>query len=475
MSQPTIAAEPRTRRRHRRAAFIAFVIGLIAVGAFIGAKWLTAPGDANPFVLLRNSDQRIADRGIDRIAADWKPEYTAMVLNVAPLTMHLGHRERLFDILRTKTGQSFANDQLDSWYRWLWSQPATDGNALNRLRYEFFKASPYPFGGLEIFFEHDPPLAIRADEIRWGGILPVTIQPIRSPKTVPAANATYLSDGDLVFGLRINGEARAYPRRILGHHQIVTDTVGGQPITAVYCPLCETMIPFDSRTAEGTFHNFAISGFLYRSNWLMFDRGTRSLWYTLSGAPLLGQAVASGVRLKSCPVVTTTWKEWHTANPDTQTIPLPQAADEDPIDYSEGAAYRAYFATDTLWQSVPELDPRLKNKDQVFVPRPPGDHSPVALSAAFLAAHPVYQLNLDGDKLLIVTSARGANRAYAVGERTFKPGTTPSTLRDGEDAAWTIGEEALTAPGQAPLPRVPGHRSFWFAWHAAYPDTALIK
>ena len=472
MNYPTIAAEPRAPRRQRRAVSI-FVVGFIVIAAYAGVRWLSA--DANPFRLLRDPDQRVADRGVEQIASEWKPEYAAMVLNVAPLTMHLGHRERLFDILRTKTGQSFANEQVDQWYRWLWSQPPADGNALNRLRYEFYKRNPYPYGTLEIFFEHDPPLAIRADEIQWGHLVPASVPPLRAA-AIPAAQATYLADGDLVFGLRLHGEARAYPRRILGQRRIVIDTIGGESITAVYCPFCDAMTAFQSRTTDGTLRNFGVSGFLYRSNWLIFDLETRSLWYTLTGAPVMGKAVTSGARLQPCPVVTTTWKEWRTANPDTRTLPLPKLDEEDPLDYySEGAAFRSYFATDALWQSVPQLDHRLKNKDQVFIPRPGSNHSPVAVSTAFLAAHPVYPLTLDQEKLLIVTSAAGANRAFAVGERSFKAGSTIATLLDDKGVAWTVGEEALTAQGQASLPRLPGHRSFWFAWHAAYPKTALIK
>lgn len=475
MSRSTAAAPPSARRRLGRALLIVVLVAFIAVMVRAEARHLWPPEDADPWVLLRNPEQTVADRAIARIAAEWKPEYAAMVLKVAPITLHFGDREKLFDLLRKKTGQSFSNDQVDDWYHWLWSQPPTDSKALNRLRYDYFHASPFPFGGLEMFFDHDPPIAVRADEIQYGGILPVTIEPIRAPKTISAAEAKYLGDGDVVFGLRINGEARAYPQRILAHNQIVTDTVGGEPITADYCPLCDTMIPFHSRTADGTLRVFGVSGFLYRSSWLMFDIDTKSLWYALTGAPILGPAVTSGIRLQVIPVVTTTWKKWRTANPDTRTIPLPPVDDEDPIDYSEGAGYRKYFATDALWQPVPELDHRLKNKDSVFVPRPRMDSAPVALSAAFLAKHPVYQLTVDSDKLLVVTSPGGANRAFNVGARTFQPGTSASTVVDDKGVAWKVGEEGLTAPGQAPLPRVPGHRSFWFAWHAAYPDTALIK
>ena len=89
------------------------------------------------------------------------------------------------------------------------------------------------------------------------------------------------------FQVASHGEARAYPRRILGWHELARDRVGGVELAIVYCTLCGTVIPYGSE-AGGLALTFGTSGLLYRSNKLMFDAETLSLWSAVEGRPLIG-------------------------------------------------------------------------------------------------------------------------------------------------------------------------------------------
>jgi hypothetical protein len=481
VSKPIPCARP--KQGGRGLLVIAVLFAVLGAGGM--TLVLTAKGrPVNAFAGLRNIDQGVADEGLARIEREWRPESAVMTLEMIPFAMHYGHREKLYDLLRRHTGQTFADADRTGWYRWLWTQPPPDAAVLNRWRHEFYSLNNgYPLGSLGGYFAGNTTMLIRADEVVWSGALRDTITPIRKPVMVPAGDADFLKDAHVVYGVCINGDARAYPRRILGHHEMVIDTVGGEPITGVYCILCETMIAYHSRTADGRLHNFGNSGFLYRSNKLMYDTDTLSLWSTITGEPVVGKLAASGVRLELSPVVTTTWGEWKRAHPSTHVLSLrdlpnevPQdGRDGPPIDYSEGAAYRQYNTTDELIFPTPFDDTRLKNKDQVFVPRLAGNHKPVAMSIAFLKAHPVHRLQVGDTNLLVVTSASGANRAYAVGNRLFADKLTSGKVTDDAGQIWTVTEDSLIADGQPPLPRAHGHRAFWFAWHAAHPDTELIK
>jgi hypothetical protein len=131
------------------------------------------------------------------------------------------------------------------------------------------------------------------------------IPPLRFPTTIPAADATWLRDGHVVFGVSINGQARAYPKRILAWHEMAVDRVGAIDLTIVYCTLCGTVIPYESRVGGRRF-TFGRSGLLYRSNKSMFDEETNSLWSSLEGVPVVGALVDSGLRLPFRSVVTTT-------------------------------------------------------------------------------------------------------------------------------------------------------------------------
>jgi hypothetical protein len=143
-------------------------------------------------------------------------------------------------------------------------------------------------------------------QIDWGGVGINGIPPLRSPATIPAADAGWLRDDHVVFGIVIDGAARAYPKRILAWHELALDQLGGVDLTIIYCTLCGTVIPYDSRLGDRRF-TFGTSGLLYRSNKLIFDDETGSLWSSLDGTPVVGPLVNQGLRLTFHPVVTTTW------------------------------------------------------------------------------------------------------------------------------------------------------------------------
>jgi hypothetical protein len=254
------------------------------------------------------------------------------------------------------------------------------------------------------------------------------------------------------------------------------DRLGGVDLTIVYCTLCGTVIPYDS-VVGGTRRTFGTSGLLYRSNKLMFDEESMSLWSTLDGAPVVGPLAGSPLRLTAHPVVTTTWGEWRQANPGTTVLSLDTGHDRD---YSEGAAYRDYFDTDRLMFRVPVLDKRLKNKDEILgllLPAEGGGRLAVAMAAEFLKRTPVYHARYGAHSLVVLTSPEGANRVYDAGAHRFAAWTSPATVRDTAGAIWDVAEDALVRQGSSPtrLPRRTAFRAFWFGWFAQFPDTELVK
>lgn len=372
----------------------------------------------------------------------------------------------LFRVLQRHTGQSLGFD-LSAWWQWMWSQDTP-----MHPDYPAFKGHAYGlidprFAG---YFAADRSMSIRLDEVVWGGVTQDGIPPLRSPAMIPAGQADWLADDHVVFGLAINGDARAYPKRILAWHEMFTDSVGGVPVTGVYCTLCGSMILYES-THGGTLHELGTSGFLYRSNKLMYDRATQSLWTTLGGEPVIGPLAGRGIRLARGSVVTTTWGEWRRRHPDTTVLSLDTGHARD---YSEGAAYRDYFATDALMFPVPRRDGRLANKAEVLglVLAPHADR-PLAVSAEFLSRHPVHHERIGELVMVIVTDPSGANRVYASGTVRFTDYDGEHTLTSADGRSWTLSEDALASAGTT-LPRLPAHRAFWFGWHAAYPHTRLV-
>jgi hypothetical protein len=426
-------------------------------------------------------DDRVAEAALAEISAGWRTGYAAMLVDLADLLRRsvlanpLGFVRfaRLVRFLEQQTIQSFG-ENLDEWRDWLWNQPYEP-----HPRYWAFKAALYRSidPRFEAFFREPFRSTIRLDQVDWGGVAVNGIPPLDFPAHVPAAEAAYLKDSHIVFGVFSDDEARAYPKRILAWHELARDRVGSLDLTLVYCTLCGTAIAYDSRTGGAT-RTFGTSGLLYLSNKLMFDEATHSLWSSLDGTPVVGPLVGSGLQLAIRPVVTTTWGEWKREHPETTVLSLDTGFRRD---YSEGAAYRGYFATDRLMFHAP-TDSRLANKAEVLVLRMGPAESgagarPVVIAADFLQAHPVYELDAAGRQLVVVTTPAGANRVYERGPRHFVASRTGRRLLDADGRDWIVDEDALRAAfdPELRLPRVPAHRAFWFGWYAQHPDTILNR
>jgi Protein of unknown function (DUF3179) len=480
------------------AALVRFLIA----GALFGGLLPQAP-DLQLFFQAASRDEKEASAAMQQLAASWRDDYAAMIVDMArlmrpssrgPEILHeavpppdevepggaptptpgllspLGApaspaRARLTRFLQKETGRRFGDD-LWAWREWIWSRPYEPHPG-----YLAFKGALY--GQIDPhmaeFFKPGTRTIVRLDEVDWGGVLVNGIPPLGRPEAISAEQARYLDDGNVVFGIVVNGEARAYPKRILAWHELARDRVGGVELTIVYCTLCGTVIPYESEVG-GVARTFGTSGLLYRSNKLMFDRESMSLWSTLEGRPVIGALAGEDLQLRAHPVVTTTWGEWRTAHPRTTVLSLDTGIKRD---YSEGAAYRDYFSTDALMFRVSRTDKRLKNKAEVLIMKLRGEDGvtrPVAIAAEFLKKNPLYAFESGGRRFVVLTTSKGANRVYEAGAarltkwngRDAVEDETGRTLRVDEDA---IGEHR----------RVAAQRAFWFAWYAQFPETILIK
>ena len=266
------------------------------------------------------------------------------------------------------------------------------------------------------------------------------------------------------------------PKRILAWHELAWDRLGGNELTIVYCTLCGTVIPYKSEIG-GRVVKFDTSGLLYRSNKLLYDDLTWTLWSSLTGEPVAGRMVGRGVRLVALPAVTTTWDEWRATHPDTTVLSLDTGFERD---YGEGVAYAQYFATDELMFDVSETSDRLPNKEEVLTirfPRPDGGDDALAIAARYLQANRLFQTEFAGRELVVVTTPAGANRVYASPGLEFVELVGDNQVKDAQGKLWTAGEDGLTAVDdpQRSMPRLTAFRAFWFGWYAQYPQTELIS
>jgi hypothetical protein len=423
--------------------------------------------DLKPIFELFSADRDSIHTAFLIVDGRWHDGYIPMLLEVLRFTRNSEVVARLVEVLQMKTGQGFGYD-VDRWYQWLWNREE------QRLPYyATFKSLLY--GQIDpkfqAYFSEGRPARIRLDEIVWGGVVQDGIPPLRSPRMIAPDEARYLVDDNIVFGLVINGDARAYPKRILAWHEMFVDVVGGVPVTGAYCTLCGSMILYKSE-ANGILHQLGTSGFLYRSNKLMYDKDTQSLWNTLWGAPVLGPLVDENIQLERLSVVTTTWGEWRRRHPETSVLSLDTGHIRD---YSEGEAYREYFATDELMFTVPGLDQRLRNKDEVIgLIFPQHPDKPLAIAADYLSKHPVFHDRVGEVGFVVLTDRSGANRVYETQDVTFASWDGEQSVIDENGDTWHLTESALSAPNGRQLYRLPAHRAFWFGWYSAYSHSRLV-
>ena len=420
------------------------------------------------YTTVISDDEPIALAALTRIEKFADEASTAMLIEMVYQVSSRNVLEKLIALIEKKSGRAF-NGDVNALYEWLWSSERPvhpDYAEFKSLLYSPIDAR------FNEYFSGKPKTLIRLDEVRWGGVVRDGIPPLKNPKMINASEAKWLKDDNVVFGVAINGDVRAYPKRILAWHEMFKDRIGGLELAGVYCTLCGALVLYDT-TVDGVQYELGTSGFLYRSNKLMYDHATKSMWSTLNGSPVIGKLVGKNIKLKSLYVVTSTWKEWRLRHPDTKVLSLETGHARN---YDEGAAYRDYFATDKLMFNVPKIDNRLANKAEVLALRPSqvtDEH--LAIAADFLAAHPIYHTVMDKLNMVVLTDASGANRAYESKTYTFTSWDKTKLAVDSAGKTWKVKESQMTGPKGEVLMRISAHRAFWFGWYSAFPDTRLIK
>ena len=371
-----------------------------------------------------------------------------------------GSNADIVETLKTITGA----DPGDDWFDWMLWQEANPQvrphpSFINFKRETMLRIDPNFDDFLKRRYIAPDKMRIRLEEITWGGVRKDGIPSLDNPKLTAAAQATYMRDDDLVFGVSINGDARAYPLRIMGWHEMFNETIGGVPVALAYCTLCGSGILFETKV-KGLARPlvFGSSGFLYRSNKLMFDRQTNSLWNQFTGRPVVGPLVDSGITLKQRPVVITTWKAWRDRNPSTKILSLDTGHRRD---YGSGVVYSEYFGSNDLMFPTNVDQRRHKQKDYVFGIRQFGGAKAWPLKS-FMGGR-VLNDGMGNTNLLLIGDEKARSvRAYERGNLTFA--VKSGKLTSDDSRVWRATEDALIS-GDTRLPRVAGHVAYWFAWN----------
>lgn len=257
------------------------------------------------------------------------------------------------------------------------------------------------------------------------------IRAIDAPRFAGPDAAEAVSGETPVVGVAIGDDARAYLLPILEYHQVVNDTVGGVPIAVTYDPLTGVARVFERQVGERTLR-FGVSGLVWNSGFLLFDRETESLWSHFEGRGLTGEY--AGRRLRARRVRQEEFASWRAREPKTRILIPP---DPEHLDYNR-SPFRGYPEEDRWNFPVEAGDRRFHAKELVVGVEVDGQ------ARAYLAS----LLVRNGGRAEDEIAGRAITVAYDESRGVFE---------------WTAPEDVAVT------------EAYWFAWKAFHPDTEIWK
>jgi hypothetical protein len=279
-------------------------------------------------------------------------------------------------------------------------------------------------------FDESTPKTVELSDLKQGCSARDCIPAIDVPKFVAATDAQHITDDAVVIAISYGGEHRAYPARILDRHEIVNDTIAGEPIAITWCPLCGSAVGL-RREVAGRVTEFGVSGVLYNSDLVLYDRTTETLWDQIEARGIVGPL--TGEQLELVPVTMTRWSRWRDAHPDTLVLSADTGFDKD---YTADR-YARYRGSSNLMFPVSAEDDRIHPKAVVYGFQI--GESPIAFTESLLDEHGTYRYAWDEKELSVSKAGDGAVELEIEGE-SFAP-----------------------------------VRLYWFAWYTFHPDTELVK
>ena len=529
----------------------------------------------------------------DAIAASGDPLYIAPLIDTAYFARNAALNQLILNALRQLTGEEWAWREQFEW--------AGRNDIALPPHYEEFKGQLLAAFVDQEFLRFFQPgvldtAAINLVEPVWGGVtvdgIPSLVNALQiSPEDARDeghlyvdfcrdSDCSYPAADELVFGVSLDGDSRAYPLRLLNWHEMFNDVFGqaplfdapggeqvchfrapspfqalgrsgddwvqisgrsaacprsgwlrpehivfsdgaawddvrerlpdvaageeplsegvsghvpGRPVMLAYCTLCGAGVLYDTQISDLSYTDldgnlvelgetvleFGSSGLLMRSNKLMYDRNTDTVWNAITGTPAFGPLATSEIELDILPVVVTDWASWLEQHPDTSVLSLDTGFRRN---YTNGAAYSDYFnSSDLMFPSWQQDTAVIENKDMVFALRLQGQAKAWPLET--IIPERIVNDQVGDTELVIVADATperdffepggAAVRAYESGGLIFSAGADDATLRSDDGRSWQLTEAALIADDGEQLPRIGGHLAFWFGWFGFYPDTEV--
>ncbi len=320
--------------------------------------------------------------------------------------------------------------------------------------------------------------SIPENEVVDGGPGKDGIPSIDNPQFISVDQVDFLEEKDLVLGLKIGSEIKAYPHPILDWHEIVNDEAGNSKVAITYCPLTGTGIGWNRKLNNKT-TTFGVSGLLYNSNLIPYDRETDSYWSQMLMESVNG--AMKGTEVSTYQVIETSWETWKKMYPGSEILSTNTGYNRNYDRYPYGD-YRT--SSGILFPVNPE-DNRLFEKERVLGIIS-NDDAKVYRFQSFEDSTRIIKDNFAGKDYLIVGSnddnlliAFNIEDQVPSGEElNMRPvqNSFPIIMEDSTGSKWNIFGEAISGPNEGKkLKKANSYIGFWFTWGAFFPEPKIYK
>ncbi len=311
-------------------------------------------------------------------------------------------------------------------------------------------------------------------EIFDGGPGKDGIPSVDQPQFSTKEEITFMREDDLIIGLKVGNEIRGYPHPILDWHEIVNDKIGALGVAVTYCPLTGTAIGWN-RMVGGTETTFGVSGLLYNSNLIPYDRASDSNWSQMRIECINGNL--SGDLPELVPLVETTWTTWKEMFPDAMIVDNRTGSARNYGSYP----YGTYKTTEELLFSISNDDDRLHRKERVLGVFVDGQTKAYPFSSFNFQSNTraLFQDNFKGQELLLVGGEEENFIAAFIlngSSATFSmlPAGGAALFQDDAGNQYDLFGSVISGDG-ADLEPVSSFIGYWFSWGAFYPETEIFS
>lgn len=293
------------------------------------------------------------------------------------------------------------------------------------------------------------------------------IKSIDHPVFIAKDAVDFLEDSDMVMGVLVNGIVKCYPHPVLDWHEIVNDSTGNTSVFINYCPLTGSGMAWD-RTIDGEKTSFGVSGLLFNSNIMPYDRETESIWSQMKMECVNGKLYQH--KPVMYPVLETTWKTWKKCFPDAPVLSTNTG-------YSRGYGeypYGSYREDMDIYFSTENDDPKIHPKERLYGITD-GKNAVCYRFRDFEKGIQLVSDAVNGKSILVAGSA---DADFIVAFEIANPGDyiplqnhLPAIIADKNGNEYDLFGNCMQGDKTGThLQPVNGFIAYWFSWIAFYPD-----